>query len=489
MFLVVPAFGLYYYGPYRLIDLDALPNDSSASHCEVLYHKRSEVNPNGNDCLHVKVDGYGQFFDVSKHWVYSGGRDYTFNKMKFKLYSNLTIKLSSGGVYAYLSDVLGFMSGSGEVYDAWTDLGHCVMSWNGLTSYTSFTNCNYDHEFSYWEQRITITGDKTSGFHLQVHQEYSAKRYPTPEEAESGERVITDSYDEDGSIFNRYCYAYDYDLRGRGSMNFRDHIEARARALAVSLIDNRGNTLSNINWGQISADIGDKIIPNHINALTLLPDILSAPSSIKGLYDCFETLLTGTKRKRIKAIADTFLSTKYGVRLTYADLQSFSNSILGSKAPKSKTSATADVSVLVAYSRFSGTARCSCNYEPLEIYQFYDRLDQMNLSIHAIDLWDMIPYSFVVDWFLPIGDYLEKYDKERTLERYHVSNIWHTISLREVDPSRYDGDGFSLTTSSKIFIRKGVPYLTPMSPGSFTPTFQKHVAEGSALVIQRLKAK
>lgn len=485
MFLVVPAFGLYRRGPYRLVDLDSLPDGTTPDHCEVLYHRRSEINPNGNDCLHVKVDGLSQVFDVSKNWVYSGGCDYTFNKIKFRMYKQLTIKLSSGGVYAYLSDTLGFMSGSCEIYDAWTDLGHCTMSWSGLSSYVSFTNCNYDHEFSHFEQRITIVGDRSVGFHLQVHTERSIDRYPTPEEAEASERSITDSYDHDGTEFSKYCSVYDYKI-WKVPADYRDSIEARARALAASLIDNRGNTLYNINWGQISADIGDNIIPNHINALTLLPDILSAPSSIKGLYNCFETFLTGSRRKRMKALADTFLSVKYGTRLTYADLQSFTNSILGSRAPKSKTSATMDISVLVAYSRFSGVARCSCNYEPLAFYQFYDRLDQMNLTIHASDLWDIIPYSFVVDWFLPIGDYLEKYDKERALERYHVSNIWHTVSLVESNPSRYDWDGSSLITSSKIFIREGVPYLTPMSPGSFTPTFQKHVAEGSALVIQRV---
>lgn len=36
-------------------------------------------------------------------------------------------------------------------------------------------------------------------------------------------------------------------------------------------------------------------------------------------------------------------------------------------------------------------------------------LNEVGLGLNAYNLWDLLPFSFIVDWFLPIGDTLEKW--------------------------------------------------------------------------------
>jgi hypothetical protein len=46
----------------------------------------------------------------------------------------------------------------------------------------------------------------------------------------------------------------------------------------------------------------------------------------------------------------------------------------------------------------------------------------------------MIPYSFIVDWFIPVGDMLSALDKRRMYDRtYTMSDIWFSLSYEMKD--------------------------------------------------------
>lgn len=51
-------------------------------------------------------------------------------------------------------------------------------------------------------------------------------------------------------------------------------------------------------------------------------------------------------------------------------------------------------------------------------------------------IWDMIPYSFIVDWFLPIGNILAVWDTEREFKQmYDIADIQYSLSYTV--PSKY----------------------------------------------------
>lgn len=70
------------------------------------------------------------------------------------------------------------------------------------------------------------------------------------------------------------------------------------------------------------------------------------------------------------------------------------------------------------------------------------------LKMSAYNAWDMIPYSFIVDWFIPVGDFLESLETRSEIATLHTTNCWMSYH------SFYD-DG------TEVFLR--VPGFTPLS--------------------------
>lgn len=86
------------------------------------------------------------------------------------------------------------------------------------------------------------------------------------------------------------------------------------------------------------------------------------------------------------------------------------------------------------------TCRCSIDIEPRNL-KTLDRimraLDTYGLTPDFYVIWDMIPYSFIVDWFLPIGDILATLDADAKYfsgEFYNLKNLCYSFSYnRELD--------------------------------------------------------
>lgn len=53
-------------------------------------------------------------------------------------------------------------------------------------------------------------------------------------------------------------------------------------------------------------------------------------------------------------------------------------------------------------------------------------LQKFGLELNALNVWDMIPYSFVVDWFLPISDIIE-YFQDLSACRYEPKDRWFSL--------------------------------------------------------------
>lgn len=77
----------------------------------------------------------------------------------------------------------------------------------------------------------------------------------------------------------------------------------------------------------------------------------------------------------------------------------------------------------------------------MQLYdQLYVRLDSLGINPTLKNLWDIVPLSFVLDWIIPIGDYLEKCDDERFLDAFDITFFgesckgivtvnWHSIPI------------------------------------------------------------
>jgi hypothetical protein len=49
------------------------------------------------------------------------------------------------------------------------------------------------------------------------------------------------------------------------------------------------------------------------------------------------------------------------------------------------------------------------------------------IALTPANVWDMVPFSFVVDWFLKIGDILEKLDTRSRAFEIPISKVWYSV--------------------------------------------------------------
>jgi hypothetical protein len=93
---------------------------------------------------------------------------------------------------------------------------------------------------------------------------------------------------------------------------------------------------------------------------------------------------------------------------------------------------------------------CRCRFDAKQkeltyLNKIWSGLYMYGLSPSFYVIWDMIPYSFIVDWFIPVGDILNSYDKKSMYERtYDFSNLWYSLKYE-----RTVADGSSISAYTR----------------------------------------
>lgn len=89
------------------------------------------------------------------------------------------------------------------------------------------------------------------------------------------------------------------------------------------------------------------------------------------------------------------------------------------------------------------TCRCTLNITPQQL-GFVDKLwrslTTYGLSPSFYVVWDMIPFSFIVDWFIPVGDVLSVVDAENRFseQNYSITDVCFSLSyVREIGTYAY----------------------------------------------------
>lgn len=122
----------------------------------------------------------------------------------------------------------------------------------------------------------------------------------------------------------------------------------------------------------------------------------------------------------------------------------------------------------------------------------YTVLNSLNLGLSAENIWDAIPYSFVVDWFISIGDYLSSVD---TVNYIYTLDILGCIMTQVCDFRNFSlsfikvnkNNSFTGDVKLRYYLRlrdNRIP--NPISPPEISPkiTF-RHAVEGASLLLQR----
>lgn len=178
---------------------------------------------------------------------------------------------------------------------------------------------------------------------------------------------------------------------------------------------------------------------SDVNTLANIKDAASALVSVaKFVKNVFQGNFTGIANSIIQSAdpRNLWLSYRYVYKTTESDIKDYADTLqrLGDLATVGST-----LTVNGHYADDTGSYGCTVKIYtddviPKDAVEF---LAAIGIEPNAQNLWDMIPYSFVVDWFLHIGDLLHYVESWGDAISLPTSEIWFTYK------SEYDNQQVS----------------------------------------------
>lgn len=262
-----------------------------------------------------------------------------------------------------------------------------------------------------------------------------------------------------------------------------------------------------IHWSSLCREACAQARCVDINSLAYVRDLKHVFSLSKDMADIAGNM--NDVKQIASSISSFFLSQHYGTRLTVHDTSSIAEA-LDSLDPGSyfqKLSSNTSIATTVAgyqgtYRRFFSAYIQSIDDDILHVTDSVnDAVDQLKNRILRVgyeadllpslaNLWDLVPYSFVIDWFLPIGDRLEQIEQRNYIATLPVKVVYQSDKLSWMRDDRHEMGGCAITSSISFeyFTRTCLDRFptiemdTDNHPGSFTG----HWFEATALILQKL---
>lgn len=225
--------------------------------------------------------------------------------------------------------------------------------------------------------------------------------------------------------------------------------------------------------------------------------------------------LTGSRT----AIGNSYLQWTYGISPLIGDVQAAARALAEMPSStryvkvKSKTKRDLPVYEVIledhdtAYTsvRITGSVevKLQCNFKVADIITRDASLLGIS-STSALEVgWELLPYSFVVDWLYPIGNYLESLSAMAGLEIDTMTEtvvVRETVTIvRELKMQEYvadgkvritSGGGSFAATSDRVKVTRNFSSLTPPTPPVLKSPFSgKHLLNAAALISQLFRGK
>lgn len=210
-----------------------------------------------------------------------------------------------------------------------------------------------------------------------------------------------------------------------------------------------------------------------------------------------------------KKVANDFLAFRYGISPLVSDLTGIAESLAawaihapftGCKAKSSKTYKSVENSNYFCFQKtVTTTTDVTVRYKiTFRINaEFAKAVDELGFTNLANVEWELVPFSFVVDWFLPIGNFLRDFEAMRYLD---VVECTKTTFIRERVEYRVRGSAgapvlggnlagnvdFTTFGENVMCVREILPQPIQVLPSFKNPFSIGHIANAVALLLQTL---
>lgn len=188
-----------------------------------------------------------------------------------------------------------------------------------------------------------------------------------------------------------------------------------------------------LDWTELGDTAADNINQVNINSLAYLRDFGSIAGTLR------QTFALAGNPMDLKAWTSWWLSLRYGDRLTYHDTVKLSKAVSHQLTERfkrwKKDFYTSQASGTVTEYSYADDSQLEIQ-RYLKLYfkpKYTDRISSVIRKALEWDLWptldnswDLIPFSFVVDWFVDVQSALEYVDRKNLLMLYSVLSVIQT---------------------------------------------------------------
>jgi hypothetical protein len=244
--------------------------------------------------------------------------------------------------------------------------------------------------------------------------------------------------------------------------------------------------VESMHFGDLAMKAAEKVNRTNINMIAFLRDLRHPQELIPKLKEL----------NTLKGLAGNYLSVEYGILPTISDLQSIVDAFKKVKPFLDRNGFSLYNAGHTGSTVIGDTTYTLEQHLKLAIANEDDALDYLCQSLDSWGLlptfenvWDLIPYSFVIDWFVDVGGFLERIDTRLKLIQYNVRYV--TMSQKTHASTILQGSALSpyVGTVARVRYHRWVSDQCPVPPLSLKPTFQdfNHWLESGALLLQRAK--
>lgn len=194
------------------------------------------------------------------------------------------------------------------------------------------------------------------------------------------------------------------------------------------------------------------------------------------------------KTPGLRNLASSYLSTHYGTRLTVSEAPQLWGDLFSPR----KSSCRAAITKSVESTHNGITAPVIVSYHGKIFYSseddtsMLDELRRYGILPSIQDIWEIIPLSFAVDWFLDISSRLSVFDANQVFGRFPVDYFIFSQKMEQKVPAKWVSDGWEGNLRVRSYIRTVSPDLPQPSYYNSTPTKFNNIVELGALLLQRI---
>lgn len=257
-------------------------------------------------------------------------------------------------------------------------------------------------------------------------------------------------------------------------------------SLSRTLLEDINFPLPEKHFGDLAMEASQKVNANPVNMIAFLRDLRNPKEMIPKLRNL----------SKLKDHAGNYLALNYGILPTISDIKAIIEAFkrIGPYIDKNgfKTynavSQDFDDKGVLTYN-LEQRIKIAIENEDSGFQALAQKVESAGFALTLENVWDLIPYSFVLDWFIDIGGFLERADTRMRLMRlnirYATMSSKKTTSMRVNPSAQFPMSGTLSVVRYQRWTTDHCPE-PPLIPSS-TPTFSNHWLEGSALILQRAK--